>query len=143
MLGAGSVAIANAVSGGSSHRLGDTTAKSAVAQGLDVPTVTPRLPAPAPAPTPSSARPRDEPVVPHRVPPALRINDVHGPCYVQVTRHGSLLKRTILRQGQQLTFRRHGLDVVLGNAGAVRLRINGHHPIRPGASGQVRNVHVR
>jgi hypothetical protein len=74
--------------------------------------------------------------------PALLITDVHGPCYVEVSHHGKLLTRTILRQGKQLVYRRHGLDIVLGNAGAVRLRINGDHAVRPGAIGQVRNLRV-
>jgi hypothetical protein len=31
---------------------------------------------------------------------------------------------------------------VLGNAGGVRLAIDGHHPQRGGRSGQVRQLHV-
>jgi hypothetical protein len=94
------------------------------------------LPPPSGAPQPTTTQA-------HHVPAALRIVDVHGPCYVQVTRHGKLLTRQILRQGHQLTFKQHGLNVVLGNAGAVRLRINGHHAVRGGHTGQVRLLRVR
>jgi hypothetical protein len=78
------------------------------------------------------------------VPTSLRIRDVNGPCYVQVTdRSGRLLTRRILTTGQSLTYRRHGLDVVLGNAGAVRLSIDGHRTRRGGGSGEVRRFRVR
>jgi hypothetical protein len=94
------------------------------------------LPPPAVAPQPTIPRA-------HHIPPALQIVDVHGPCYVQVTRHGKLLTRQIMRQGHRLTFKQHGLHVVLGNAGAVKLSINGHHAVRAGHAGQVRLLRVR
>ena len=94
------------------------------------------LATPSPLVTPTHPAPRP-------IPPVLLITDVHGPCYVQVTYRGRLLTRTILRQGHQLVFRHHGLGLVLGNAGAVRLRINGHHALRPGHFGQVRNLRVK
>jgi hypothetical protein len=79
----------------------------------------------------------------HRANPAvLAVTDVGGPCYLQVTRHGHLLVRRILQHGEHVAFRRHGLDVVLGNAGGVRLSINGHHPHRAGRAGQVRTFRV-
>jgi Domain of unknown function (DUF4115) len=80
----------------------------------------------------------------HRVAPAaLRITDTGSACYVQVTRkNGRLLVRRILHGHQHLTFRRHGLHVVLGNAGGVRIAVNGHHAHRAGRSGQVRRFHV-
>jgi hypothetical protein len=60
-----------------------------------------------------------------------------------VRHNGALLKRTTMRKGQQLVFRRHGLDILLGNAGAVRLRIAGHRAVPGGGIGQVRDLRVR
>lgn len=92
----------------------------------------------------------DKPVVRHHAPthqqsPAsLRIADTGAPCYVQITsRHGKILVRKIMRGHQHLNIRRHGLEVVLGNAGAVRIAVNGHHFRRAGAMGQVRHIRVR
>jgi hypothetical protein len=142
MLSGGSFAIANAVGGGTSPATGGPPTGSAVTHSIVPPSIG-QLTALPPSPPPSPAV-RAAPVVKsHHVAPALRINDVHGPCYVQVSHRGRLIERTILRQGHQLVFRRHGLDVVLGNAGAVRLRINGRHASRPGRLGQVRVLHVR
>jgi hypothetical protein len=80
----------------------------------------------------------------HRVrrPAVLAVTDVGGPCYIQVTRQGHLLVRRILHHGEHVAFRRHGLDVVLGNAGGVRVSINGHHAHRAGRAGQVRTFRV-
>jgi len=74
----------------------------------------------------------------------LRIVDTGSPCYVQVSnRHGRILVRRILHAHERLTFRRHGLDVTLGNAGAVRVAINRAHFRRVGSAGQVRHLRVR
>jgi len=130
------VAIAHAVSNDSSRG----SAGLAVVHNHDAPLI-PRVaipPTPARAATPTHVAAAKA----HHLPPALRIVDTHGPCYVEVTRNGKLVTRTILRQGHQLAFRQHGLHVVLGNAGAVRLRINGHRAVRAGHSGQVRIFRV-
>jgi hypothetical protein len=75
--------------------------------------------------------------------PALRIVDTGSACYVQVTADGHVLKQRILHGHQHLTFRRHGLDVVLGNAGGVRIAFGGHRLHRAGRSGQVRRFRIR
>jgi hypothetical protein len=138
----GGVAIAHAVSDDPSHDAAGG-AGVVVAHSNDntlVPSV-PILPPPSPAPRLAAAHHQLHSKA-HHVPPALRIVDVHGPCYVEVSRRGKLVTRTIIRQGRQLTFRQHGLHVVLGNAGAVRLHINGHPAVRGGRTGQVRIIHV-
>ncbi len=138
VLSAGSVALASAVGGASSPRHPAASAGSVVVRSVPLPS----FPVP-PRTSQTTSTPATKPV--HHataMPPVLLIDDVHGPCYVQVSRRGTVLTRTILRQGKHLVFRRHGLDVVLGNAGAVRMRISGHHAIRPGAFGQVRVFRV-
>jgi hypothetical protein len=104
-------------------------------------------PAPSPSTTPSS-RPSRRPVhhvLHHRIAPAaLTVTDIGPACYVQVTtKRGHLLVRRILHGHQHLAFRRHGLDVVLGNAGGVRIAIDGHHAHRAGRSGEVLRFGVR
>jgi hypothetical protein len=75
---------------------------------------------------------------------SLRIADTGPACYVQVTnRHGRLLVRRILQGHQHLAFRHHGLRVVLGNAGGVKVAINGRHLRRAGDAGQVRTFRVK
>jgi hypothetical protein len=84
------------------------------------------------------------PRAPHRAAaPALRIMDTGQPCYLRVsTVHGHLLTERIVHGHQHVTFRRHGLDVVLGNAGAVRIAVAGHRFHRAGRSGQVLRFRV-
>jgi hypothetical protein len=79
----------------------------------------------------------------HRAAPALTVTDLGSPCYIQVTSHGHLLTRRILHAGQHVAFRQHDLHVVLGNAGAVKISLHGHHVRRGGRSGQVRAFRVR
>jgi cytoskeleton protein RodZ len=112
-----------------------------------VPTVIPTPPAtPTPAAKPApAAKPKPHRVAHHRVAPAaLSVTDLGPACYIQVrTTQGHLIVRTILAHGQHLTFRHHGLDVVLGNAGGVKISIDGHRAHRAGRSGQVRIFGVR
>lgn len=135
----GGVAIAHAVSDDPSR--GD--AGVAVAHSNYVLPTIRIVPQPSQAPRPSAVKPHHVQAKPHHVPPALRIVDVHGPCYVQVTRNGKLLTRKIIRQGRQLSYAQHGLHVVLGNAGAVKLSVNGHKAVPGGHIGQVRVFRVR
>jgi hypothetical protein len=63
--------------------------------------------------------------------------------YVQiVTWNDHLLVRRILHHGQHLAYRQHGLRVVLGDAGAVRLSIAGHPAHRAGSPGEVLHFRV-
>jgi uncharacterized protein DUF4115 len=74
----------------------------------------------------------------HRSPAGLRIRATSD-CYVQVTTTGGkLLLRRILHHHDHVQFRRHHLDVVLGNAGGVVMSVNGRPAHRAGSSGQVR-----
>jgi hypothetical protein len=67
---------------------------------------------------------------------------IGAPSYIEVVRGNRVLERRILRAGQRQVFRKHGLDVVLGNAGAVRIKLNGHRGHRAGSSGEVRRFIV-
>lgn len=138
-LGLGGVAIAHAVGGGSTGHGG----AGFVAAKAPARPVVPSFPVVPTPPSPPVHVHHHASHATHRRPaPELRIIDVHGPCYVQVSHAGRVIERTIMRQGQTKAFRRHGLDVVLGNAGAVRLRIDGHRAVPGGRSGQVRTLRV-
>jgi hypothetical protein len=90
-----------------------------------------------PAATPEQRSPRHQ-----RAGAALRLRAT-ADCYVQVTNHsGRLLTQRILHRGDHVAFRHHGLRVVLGNAGGVRISIDGARPRVAGASGQVRRFPV-
>jgi cytoskeleton protein RodZ len=120
----------------------------ATPQAPSVPPViaaTPTTPAkPSPPSKPSKpTRPR-HPAHHRASPAALSVTDLGPACYIQVTNsRGHLIVRTIMHGGQHLAFRHHGLEVVLGNAGGVKISINGHRPQRAGRSGQVRIFRVR
>jgi cytoskeleton protein RodZ len=106
--------------------------------GSAAPTATPSVSA-----TPSTS-PRSTPPARHAPsPPALRIVDTGPACYVEVGRHGHVVVQRILHGKEHLTFRRPGLTVVLGNAGAVQVSIDGHRFHRGGRDGQVRQFRVR
>jgi hypothetical protein len=78
----------------------------------------------------------------HNSPVAFRVRAISD-CYLQVTNHGGkLLVRRILHRGEHVAFRHHGLHVVLGNAGGVRISIDGQRPRLAGASGAVRRFPV-
>jgi Domain of unknown function (DUF4115) len=91
-------------------------------------------PQPAVAPT-HKARPRPS--------DTLRLQVTGSASYVQVvTWNNHLLLRRILHHGQHLAYRQHGLRVVLGDAGAVRMSIAGRPAHRAGSPGQVRHFRV-
>ncbi len=151
-LSVGGVAVANAVGdGGTAHhaRAGNLIAAlPKVAVPLVRPSITPVA---KPISIGPKAKTKAKPNTLHHVrhpkhvspPDSLRIVDVHGPCYVQVTTSGGkLVVRRILTQGDRLAFRHHGLDVTLGSAGAVKVAIDGHHATTAGRSGQVRTFRV-
>ena len=93
------------------------------------PTVAAQTPAPGHQ---EEARPRPTDTL------AIRITGFDS--YVQVTTwNNHLLVSRILHHGQRLAYRQHGLRVVLGNAGAVRISLAGHRPRRAGRPGQVRS----
>jgi cytoskeleton protein RodZ len=130
-----------------SHAVAQGQAPGEAAAAPQTPAVVPPVVRAAPSPPATSPRPKPA----HRArakahrpaPPAFVVADVRSSCYVQVSRHGQLLTRRILRHGQRLTVRRPGLTVVLGNAGAVRISLNGHRSHRAGRLGQVRTFRVR
>lgn len=69
---------------------------------------------------------------------AFVLTDRGGGCYVEVkTAGGRLLVRRILHHGQQVSVRQHDLRVVLGNAGAAWISLDGHRAYRAGRAGKV------
>jgi hypothetical protein len=138
-LSVGGVAVAAEV-GGSSHP--PVPAAGALVPHLPS-AIRPSLPPTLVTPAPHARDKTSSTPVRHARPDSLRIVDVSGPCYVQVsTAHGKVLVRRIMHEGDAVAFRRHGLDVTLGSAGAVRLAVDGHHARRVGRPGQVRIFHV-
>jgi Domain of unknown function (DUF4115) len=135
----GGVAFGHAVA----HGQAPHAAVAAPGTGPVEPTVAPTVIAPLSPTHPATPKPKPRPAPHHVTSAALSVTDVHGACYIQVTRHGTVLVRRILHRGDQVQFRHHGLDVVLGNAGAVRVAIAGHHGHLAGRSGQVRRFRVR
>jgi hypothetical protein len=75
---------------------------------------------------------------------AFTLTDRGGACYVQVkSSHGRVLVQRIVHNGQHVSVRQHGLRVVLGNAGAAWISIDGHHAHRAGGAGKVRQFRIR
>jgi hypothetical protein len=102
-------------------------------------------PASTPAKPTKPAKPAAHHATHHRIAPAaLTVTDLGPACYLQVrTANGHLLVRRILHGHEQVTFRQHRLRVVLGNAGGVRIAIDGHRAHRAGRAGQVRVLKIR
>jgi hypothetical protein len=129
-----------------------TPAPPVLATPVSVPPASPAAPsAPASPTAPPAKKPtRSTPTAPHHPPKrpagpaALTVTDLGPACYLEVkTANGHLLIRRILHGHQRFTFRPHGLHVVLGNAGAVKIAIDGHPAHRAGRVGQVRVFKVR
>jgi hypothetical protein len=153
---------ATVVLGGSGTALGFAVGGPSDTGGVATPVVSPfaapaRLSnAPVIDPTPSIAA-TASPGAPQPVTrPTHRAHHAHpGPAdtlalrvtgsasWVQVlTRGDHVLVRRILHHGQHLSYHQHGLNVVLGDAGAVRMSIAGRPPHRAGSSGEVVHFHV-
>jgi hypothetical protein len=144
-LSVGGVAVANAVgSGGQAHHASSGNLVASLPK-VAAPLVHPST---TPVAKPMSIVHKSKPRTQHHAKPvarpdSLRIVDVHGPCYVQVTTSGgTLLVRRILKQGDHLSFRHHGLEVTLGSAGAVKVALNGQHAQSGGRTGAVRTFRV-
>jgi hypothetical protein len=83
--------------------------------------------APAHTPKPAHVRPTD----------TLALQVTGSASYVEVmTWNNHLLVRRILHHDQRLAYHQHGLRVVLGNAGAVRMSIHGRPAHRAGKPGE-------
>jgi Domain of unknown function (DUF4115) len=133
----GGVAFGHAVA----HGQAPHAAVAAPGTGPVEPAVAPTVIVAPPTP-PANPKPKPRPTTHHVTPATLTVTDLHGACYIQVTRHGTVIVRRILHRGDHLRFRHHGLDVVLGNAGAVRVAIDGHRGHLAGRTGQVRRFRV-
>lgn len=134
-LSVGGVAFANAVDNGGSGsvRGGDVVPRVPAVAAPTVDQVTHSAPAPTSLVPAARVRPH-----------SLMVRDMTAPCYVRITSaKGKVLVERIMQPGQLVAFRRHGLEVTLGNAGGVRVAVNGRHAHRGGDSGQVRSFHVR
>jgi hypothetical protein len=118
-----------------------------IASSPPSPVAVPSSPSPPPSPTPKPkpSRPPAHHTRHHRIAPAaLTVTDLGPACYLEVkTASGHLLTRRILHGHERVTFRQHRLHVVLGNAGAVRIAIDGHPGHRAGQVGQVRVFKIR
>jgi hypothetical protein len=89
--------------------------------------------APAHTPKPAHVRPTD----------TLALQVTGSASYVEVmTWNNHLLVRRILHHDQRLAYHQHGLRVVLGNAGAVRMSIHGRPAHRAGKPGEVLRFRV-
>jgi Domain of unknown function (DUF4115) len=146
VLAVGGVMFGHAVADGQPPHAASAAVPQAPSLPPPVVTVAPKAPT-APVSPAKANKPRRPPhhrVVHHRAAPAaLAVTDVGPACYLQVTTsNGQLLARRILHGGQHVVFRRHGLDVVLGNAGGVRISVDGRRAHLAGRSGQVRSFHV-
>jgi Domain of unknown function (DUF4115) len=74
---------------------------------------------------------------------AFTMTDRGAACYVQVrSSRGRLLVQRIVHNGQHVSIRQHRLRVVLGNAGAAWISIDGHRAHRAGGPGKVRQFRV-
>jgi cytoskeleton protein RodZ len=107
-------------------------------------------------PTPSVASPAPSTVKQHtggrthkatrahpRPTDTLSINVTGSESWVEVTTwNNHVLIRTILHHGQREVYRQHGLQVVLGNAGAVRLSVAGRPAHLAGRPGEVRRFRI-
>jgi Domain of unknown function (DUF4115) len=104
-------------------------------------------------PTPSIAAtpaPTKQPTAAHTPKPAhvrptdtLALTVTGSASYVEVmTWNNHLLVRRILHHDQRLAYHQHGLQVVLGNAGAVRMSLHGRPAHLAGKPGEVRRFRV-
>jgi hypothetical protein len=90
-------------------------------------------PAASHKPKPAHVRPTD----------TLALKVTGSASYVEVmTWNNHLLVRRILHHDQRLAYHQHGLRVVLGNAGAVRMSIHGRPAHRAGKPGEVLRFRV-
>ena len=133
MLGIGGVGAATALT---DH--GGTTPASVTALSPPSSTVSS---SPSPVPAPSSApapRPHRTPTVGFAVAVTARVS------WVSVTLvNRRVLYAGLLRHGHMVTFRQRPIDVVIGDAGAVRLTLHGHLHAPAGHSGAVLRFRVR
>jgi hypothetical protein len=99
------------------------------------------MPAPAVVPSPATThKPKPAHVRPTDT---LALTVTGSASYVEVlTWNNHLLVRRILHHGQRLAYHQHGLQAVLGNAGAVRMSLHGRPAHRAGTSGEVLRFRV-
>lgn len=101
--------------------------------------------APTPAPTgqPSAPAAHKSKLVHVRPTDTLALKVTGSASYVEVmTWNNHLLVRRILHHDQRLAYHQHGLRVVLGNAGAVRMSLHGRPAHLAGKPGEVLRFRV-
>jgi len=150
VLAGGGVAYALTQNGGASA---PTAATGAItpAGPLTGPTVDPTSAPSTPSATASAtSRPTHRPAAsrhparPRRTPPALAVSVSGSACWLEVTTaDGRRLVRRTLHPGQHLSFPEHDLRLIIGNAGALRLSVDGHHGYVAGRPGQVRFLTIK
>jgi hypothetical protein len=89
---------------------------------------------PVPSRTPQHAAPAGSP---HRAPALLEVRVVGHASWVDVRRGSRVLVSRMVHHRGDLVFRRGPLQVVIGDAGAVDLRLAGHVRSPAGAPGEV------
>lgn len=98
----------------------------------------PRVASPAPSPSPSPPTVAGERTEQRARAVRLTIRVVERPSWIQVVRDGQVLVRRTLQPGFERTFRDpRRLDLVVGDAGAVRVTLNGKRLGALGGDGQV------
>jgi hypothetical protein len=140
VLGAGGIGAHAAFSGHADPAAPGSIAPSSVAQLTPTPAAPGSGPVevtPTPTPTPGTpaSPPRTRTVRPA---PALAITVTGRVSWIRVTAlHGRLLFSGLLQHGHRLVYRHGTLEVVIGDAGAVRLDRHGRHADPAGRPGQV------
>jgi cytoskeleton protein RodZ len=90
----------------------------------------------SPSPSPPTVAGEREKPPPRAV--ILEVRITERPSWIQVTRDGEVVMRKTLEPGTERTFRdRRRLDLVIGDAGAVRVTLNGKRIGPLGGDGQV------
>jgi cytoskeleton protein RodZ len=98
----------------------------------------PRVASPPASPSPSPPTVAGERVDERFRGVVLTIRVTERPSWIQVIRDGEEVVRRTLEPGTERTFRdRHRLDLVVGDAGAVRITLNGKRMGSLGGDGQV------
>jgi hypothetical protein len=147
VLGGGGTALGLAVGGpGGAIATPQVTPFAAPAGVTNLPIIdpTPSVTAsPATAPAPGSHTTHTARISHPRPTDTLVLRVTGSESWVQVlTWNNHVLLRQIVHHDKRLVYRQHGLQVVLGNAGAVRVSVAGHHPHLAGRPGEVRRFRV-
>jgi cytoskeleton protein RodZ len=101
----------------------------------DPPAQTPQTPAADPAPVPAAAAP---------VPQALALEiEIHQPTWIKLSTDGASMLNEILQPGTTRRFTAQtSIDITVGNAGGLTLKVNDQQVRSLGRQGQVRSLRI-